>query len=175
MTREPERLVRRLAAYSTCHRNARNRALHYIGIPIIVFSLLLAGSLVPGPPQAPGITGAVVAAVVLVLYYVTLDRNLAAATAVSLALMILLASSITTRLAPAPVLGIAAVLFVAGWVLQLVGHFIEGRRPALVDDFALTFVAPIYLAAESAFALGLRPRLRLEIERRLALADGQRP
>jgi uncharacterized membrane protein YGL010W len=51
------------------------------------------------------------------------------------------------------------VLFVGGWILQLVGHVFEGRRPALADNLFQIFVAPIFLAAEVFFALGYKPQL----------------
>ena len=40
------------------------------------------------------------------------------------------------------------ILFVGGWILQLVGHVFEGRKPALADNLFQIFVAPIFLAAE---------------------------
>src|SRR5207249_7012594 len=35
------------------------------------------------------------------------------------------------------------VLFVGGWILQLVGHVFEGRKPALTDNLFQIFVAPV--------------------------------
>ena len=59
-----------------------------------------------------------------------------------------------------------AVLFVGGWILQLVGHVYEGRRPALVDNLFQIFVAPIFLCAEVFFALGYKPQLHTAVEQR---------
>jgi len=59
-----------------------------------------------------------------------------------------------------------AVLFIGGWILQLVGHVYEGRRPALTDNLFQIFVAPIFLVAEAFFALGYKPRLREAVQRR---------
>ena len=42
----------------------------------------------------------------------------------------------------------------------------EGRKPALVDNLFQIFVAPIFLAAEVFFALGYKPRLHEEVQRR---------
>ena len=65
-----------------------------------------------------------------------------------------------------------AVLFLGGWILQLAGHVFEGRRPALADNRFQIFVAPIFLAAEVFFALGYKPRLKEEVQRRaLELRD----
>ena len=48
-----------------------------------------------------------------------------------------------------------AVTFVAGWVLQLAGHAIEGRKPALLDNFGqAVFTAPLFLLIELLLALG---------------------
>src|SRR5579883_277846 len=43
----------------------------------------------------------------------------------------------------------------------------EGNRPVLLTNLAQLLVAPLYLIAELAFALGLRRNLRSAIERRL--------
>jgi uncharacterized membrane protein YGL010W len=59
-----------------------------------------------------------------------------------------------------------AVLFVGGWILQLVGHVYEGRRPALTDNLFQIFVAPIFLCAEIFFALGYKPALHSAVEER---------
>ena len=37
------------------------------------------------------------------------------------------------------------IMFVVGWILQFIGHFIEGRRPALIDSiFQAFFQAPLF-------------------------------
>jgi uncharacterized membrane protein YGL010W len=59
-----------------------------------------------------------------------------------------------------------AVLFVGGWILQLVGHVFEGRKPALADNLFQIFVAPLFLAAEVFFALGYKPRLHAAMQER---------
>ncbi len=57
-------------------------------------------------------------------------------------------------------------LFVGGWALQLVGHAFEGKKPAFLDDLRGLLDGPLFLVAEVAFALGLSPELRAEVERR---------
>jgi uncharacterized membrane protein YGL010W len=58
------------------------------------------------------------------------------------------------------------VFFGGGWVIQLIGHAWEGRKPALVDNFFQIFVAPIFLAAEVFFALGYKPGLHAAVQER---------
>ena len=47
-------------------------------------------------------------------------------------------------------------LFVVGWVIQFVGHYYEGRKPAFVDDVMGLVIGPLFVVAELAFLLGLR-------------------
>ena len=53
-----------------------------------------------------------------------------------------------------------------GWILQLIGHVFEGRKPALADNLFQIFMAPIFLAAEVFFALGYKPRLHENVQNR---------
>ncbi|ALF90292.1 hypothetical protein RSUY_39850 (plasmid) [Ralstonia solanacearum] len=53
-----------------------------------------------------------------------------------------------------------------GWIVQFVGHYYEGRKPAFVDDLAGLVIGPLFLVAETAFAIGLRGALRDEVARR---------
>jgi uncharacterized membrane protein YGL010W len=63
-------------------------------------------------------------------------------------------------------LAVSLGMFFGGWVLQFVGHFYEGRKPAFVDDLIGLVVGPLFVVAEAGFALGLRRELHTEIERR---------
>lgn len=161
MTAALERAARKLAAYAAYHRDPRNRATHWIGVPMIAFAVFLF--------LAETLTWLAPALVVLalVLYYAGLDPRLAAAVAPVLSLMVV-ASIAIVRAEPAwPVTALASGLFVVGWVAQFIGHVFEGRRPALFDDLALAFVAPLFLAAEAAFACGRRQALARDVETRV--------
>ncbi len=57
-------------------------------------------------------------------------------------------------------------LFVVGWIIQFVGHYYEGRKPAFVDDLSGLIVGPLFVVAELAFLLGLRKALKQAIEAR---------
>jgi uncharacterized membrane protein YGL010W len=61
-----------------------------------------------------------------------------------------------------------AALFIGGWILQLVGHVYERRRPALADNLFQIFVAPLFLCAELFFALGYKPKLHAAVQARAA-------
>src|SRR5215831_13513972 len=54
---------------------------------------------------------------------------------------------------------IFGVAFVLGWIIQLAGHAMEGRRPALADNILQVFNAPLFLTVEALALVGLRKDL----------------
>src|SRR5215210_1848727 len=49
----------------------------------------------------------------------------------------------------------ALVLFVVGWILQFVGHAIEGNQPAFLRNPVYLLVGPLWLFRRAATAIGL--------------------
>src|SRR2546421_5173307 len=49
----------------------------------------------------------------------------------------------------------ALALFIAGWVFQLVGHAIEGNRPAFLSNPIYFLAGPWWLIRRTAEAIGL--------------------
>ena len=156
-----------LAQYAAYHRDRRNIATHFFGIPLIVFAIVLALAVVSFPAGGLAITPAAVAAVAASIYYFRLDAAFGAAMAVVLFAMCALASEATARLADGPVLGLAAALFTAGWALQFWGHRFEGMKPAFFDDARQLLVGPLFVCAEVFFLFGAKPALRRYIEERV--------
>jgi uncharacterized membrane protein YGL010W len=154
-----------MSFYAAYHQDARNKATHFIGVPVIVFSLMIPLGWLRVDAAGFPLSAALVVSAILLLYYLVLDIPLGLAMAAVFALMLWGAEP----LSQAPFMASLAwfvVLFVGGWALQLWGHVYEGRKPALVDNLFQIFVAPIFLAAEVFFALGYKPELHEEVQRR---------
>ena len=163
-------LEQQMAFYQRYHRHPKNRLTHFFGVPIIVYSLLVPMSLARFAVGGFELSLAHVFVAAVLLYYVALDVALAVATALVVALL-LSAADVTAGQGAAVAWTAFAIAFAGGWALQLLGHRIEGRRPALVDNFFQVFIAPVFLMAELFFALGLKKRTRDEV-RRLAAEGG---
>jgi uncharacterized membrane protein YGL010W len=101
----------------------------------------------------------------VLVYYIVLDVPLGLAMLVVSAILLWIAHGIANLGAVAGWTWFA-ILFVGGWILQLVGHVFEGRKPALADNLFQIFVAPIFLAAEVFFALGYKPALHQRVQQR---------
>jgi uncharacterized membrane protein YGL010W len=154
-----------MSFYAAYHQDARNKATHFVGVPMIVFSLMIPLGWLRAEIGGVSVSAALVVTSLLLLYYLVLDIPLGLAMGAVFALMLWGAEP----LSQAP-LGVSLawflMLFVVGWALQLWGHAFEGRKPALVDNLFQIFVAPIFLAAEVFFALGYKPRLHEAVQRR---------
>jgi uncharacterized membrane protein YGL010W len=159
-----EQLLTQYAAY---HRDRRNIATHFFGIPLIVFAVVLALAIVSFPVAGVAITPAAVAAVAAAAYYVRLDMAFGSAMAVVLFAMCAAASELTARLSEGPALALAVALFVFGWALQFWGHKFEGMKPAFFDDAKQLLVGPLFVCAEAFFFFGAKPQLRRYVEERV--------
>ena len=154
-----------MSVYAAYHQDARNKATHFVGVPVIVFSLMIALGWLRAEIGGFALSAALVVSALLLLYYLALDVLLGLAMSAIFALMLWGAEPLS--LAPFAVsLAWFLVLFIGGWALQLWGHVYEGRKPALADNLFQIFVAPIFLAAEAFFALGYKPQLHQAVQRR---------
>lgn len=64
-------------------------------------------------------------------------------------------------------LGTGLGLFVLGWLIQFVGHYWEGRKPAFFDDVVGLLVGPLFVLAEMGFVLGLRREVQAQMQARI--------
>ena len=146
---------RQLGAYAAVHRDWRNKATHFVGIPVIVFSLLLILSL-GRVNVGREITMAMIVGVVAVLGWIALDAGIGVVMGVLLLATWYAAESLAVALGPSSTWVAFFVLFVGGWALQFLGHHYEGKRPALLDNIFQGFIGPMFLVAESLVVMGQR-------------------
>jgi len=64
---------------------------------------------------------------------------------------------------PVWLLGLA--VFFIGWVIQFIGHWFEGRKPAFVDDVVGLLVGPMFVVGEVLMSVGLLRRMHHDIQR----------
>jgi uncharacterized membrane protein YGL010W len=161
------RLETHLTQYAAYHRDRRNIATHFVGVPMIVFAIVLALATVSIPVGPLAITLAAAASIAACIYYFRLDFVFGVALAVTLFAMCAAASEVTHRTSDGAGLAIAAALFVVGWALQFLGHRYEGLKPAFFDDAKQLLIGPVFVWAEAFFLVGAREQLRRYIEDRV--------
>lgn len=152
-------LVQHLALYASYHRNPRNVITHIIGIPIIVISVAALLAKLALTVNGVTLSAAMALAATSIVFYLRLDIGL------GLIMAALMTGSVVigTQIAALPTqewLMISVGSFVVGWIIQLIGHYFEGRKPAFVDDMSGLAIGPLFVTAEVLFLLGLRRELR---------------
>ena len=152
-------LIDHLSQYADYHRDPRNIHTHFVGVPMIMFAVVILLSrptwMVGAVPVSPALLAALAASV----FYFRLDMRFGLAMAALLAAMLVGGQWVAAQtLAVWLATGIG--LFAVGWVIQFVGHYYEGRKPAFVDDLVGLIVGPLFVVAEWAFALGLRKEVQ---------------
>ncbi len=156
--------VEHLTQYAAYHRDKRNIATHFIGIPMIVMGVVVLLSRVMFA-QIGGVTISLglVLSIFTALYYLKLDVSLGIALSAFLAVCVWVGQMIApTSFVNWLAWGVG--LFVAGWAFQFVGHFYEQKKPAFVDDLMGLIIGPFFVTAEVAFLLGMRKSLQERIE-----------
>ncbi|WP_028239001.1 Mpo1 family 2-hydroxy fatty acid dioxygenase [Stutzerimonas azotifigens] len=158
-------LIDHLAQYAAYHRDPRNLLTHFFGIPLILLAvtvLLSRQGLALGDLWlSPALPAALAAAV----FYLRLDLRYGLCMLAVLGACLWLGAALATG-PTAPWLALGLGLFVVGWVIQFVGHYYEGRKPAFVDDLIGLLVGPLFVLAELGFMLGWREPVREQIEAR---------
>lgn len=135
-----------LNEYSESHQNPRNKTLHWICIPQIVFSVFLALKVIP--LGGAWLNPASVAALLALAYYARLSWQLALGATLLFGLMYAVILAIESSLGAGWMLGIAAAVFVEAWIGQFIGHNLEGARPSFFKDLQFLMIGPLWLLAD---------------------------
>jgi uncharacterized membrane protein YGL010W len=143
--------------YDVSHRDDFNKRMHWICVPLIVFSLLGLLWSVETPRlfgDARLLNWAVLTVVAAQIYYALLSPRLALGVfAVAGAMLGLIAWMAAMRV---PLTLVCAILFVFAWAGQFVGHHVEGRRPSFFTDLRFLLIGPLWLLAFVYRRLGIR-------------------
>ncbi|GCB05122.1 DUF962 domain-containing protein [Ralstonia sp. SET104] len=152
-----------LSNYAAYHQDGRNIATHFVGIPAIVLAVaVLLSRPVLADLSSVAVTPALIALALTTLFYLRLDAMFGVVMFALIGVCVWAGNRVAAH-STAAWLSVGIGLFVIGWIIQFVGHYYEGRKPAFVDDLAGLVIGPLFLVAETAFALGLRTKLRDEV------------
>ena len=155
-----------LSQYAQYHRDRRNIASHFVGVPMIVFAV---GVLLAKPGFAVGsllLSPAWLVFAGVAVWYLTRGiLVLGLATSAAVGVLILAAHQVGGS-GTGAWLAWGLSFFAVGWLIQFIGHWYEGKKPAFVDDIAGLLIGPMFVAAEALFMLGWNKPLLAVIERR---------
>lgn len=138
-----------LDEYGESHQNPTNKLIHWVCVPVIVFSVVGILWSLPVPEAftriSPAMNWAVLFAMAATVYYFILSMSLAFGMVAVLAAMLTLAHWIS--LSSLSLLSVSVAVFVLAWIGQFIGHKIEGRKPSFFKDMLFLMIGPAWLLA----------------------------
>jgi uncharacterized membrane protein YGL010W len=133
-----------IAHYATSHQNPGNEVIHFIAIPLIMLSLLgMMYALHPYAAYAFVAASMVYYARLSWVFFVTMTLWSAITFAGVFAM-------------GAQVLPVSAAIFVGAWILQFIGHKMEGKKPSFFEDIQYLWVGPLFVLSKLFGKLGIR-------------------
>ncbi len=137
-----------LSEYGESHQNATNKAIHWICVPLIFFSVVgLIASIPSGFIQnlfGPYANWATVAMILALLYYFSLSVSLTIGMTLFAVVCLYFVSTISySGIAPLWLVSIA--IFTVAWIGQFYGHKIEGKKPSFLKDLQFLLIGPAWL------------------------------
>lgn len=133
-----------LDEYASSHQNGTNKAIHWICVPLIFFSIVGLFFEIPLPTVAGvKLNFAVLMLAFVTVYYVTLSLTLALG--MFLYAIACIAACYGIQQAGLPVWLVSIVIFVLAWIAQFYGHKIEGKKPSFLKDLQFLLIGPAWI------------------------------
>jgi uncharacterized membrane protein YGL010W len=150
--------------YASYHQKVQTRYTHMAGVPLIILSfMILLGFvkiIIPGYLQT---NFACVGTVIILIYYFRLNWQLSLVLTPIMFILLLIANWFSQNGPTKFGMWSFIIFFVLGLGLQFYGHYLEGKKPAFMDNLTQSFIAPLYLVAELFFMAGLMQSLKEQI------------
>ncbi|MDO6565937.1 DUF962 domain-containing protein [Alteromonas sp. 1_MG-2023] len=133
-----------LMQYNESHQNKMNVLIHAIAVPSIYFVTLGLIWAIPVPEfiAAFNVTWAHIIAIPILFYYFKLSGPIGAA--MTLLTIVCFGGINLIAYYDVSVWLFCLSLFIVMWVLQFVGHKIEGKKPSFFEDLQFLLVGPAW-------------------------------
>jgi uncharacterized membrane protein YGL010W len=130
--------------YGASHTNRTNELIHFIAIPLIMFSL--SGLIYALSPIALYVFIAA-----SLVYYARLSIVFLISMLIWSAGIIWVIEGMGSKLVVASV-----SIFVGAWILQFIGHKLEGKKPSFFEDIQYLWVGPLFVLSKLFMKLGIK-------------------
>jgi uncharacterized membrane protein YGL010W len=155
-------VVEQLSTYKSVHLNKKNIRTHFVGIPLIIWSIALLLADVSFEIESTTLadlfamnqltfTLASALSVIVFIYYLILSIPLALLAFILFG-PLMLSAHYVVQIDQHTFIAIS--VFIIGWVIQFIGHHYEKAKPAFFDDINQLLIGPLFVIAEVYFLLG---------------------
>lgn len=138
--------------YGESHQNIMNKKIHYVCVPLILYSILGLLDLII---VYAGFSLAWALILIVAPFYLYLSLILGFLTILVSGLMCL-----SFELFPHSSLQFffCLFIFIISWIMQFIGHKIEGKKPSFFEDILFLLIGPLWVMRHFLAILGLSIR-----------------
>ncbi|MDM1549648.1 DUF962 domain-containing protein [Empedobacter falsenii] len=135
--------------YGESHQNVTNKIIHWICVPLIFWTILGFISYIPTPhfyiPSFGYISiASIIALMIVSIFYFRLSVVVGLIMIFLMLIMEYFISLCNLQFGTKSWI-VYLVVFIITWILQFVGHKIEGKKPSFLKDLQFLLVGPIWL------------------------------
>ncbi len=140
-----------LEEYGHSHQNHTNKMIHWFCVPAIFFSVVGLVFSIPSGAMLDSLSflgsfanWASISLLLILIYYISLSVPLSLGMLFFSALCLALANFLDIAF-PGKLWAISIGIFVIAWIIQFVGHKIEGKKPSFFKDVQFLLIGPAWL------------------------------
>jgi len=140
-----------LNEYGESHQDETNKAIHWICVPLIFFSIVGLIASIPSEglqrfigPDSPYANWAGIVLALILIYYVTISIPLSVGMLL-FGVLCLFGVNLISKFGIAPLWLICIVIFILAWIGQFYGHKVEGKKPSFFKDVQFLLIGPAWL------------------------------
>ncbi|MFI5390389.1 MAG: DUF962 domain-containing protein [Bacteriovoracales bacterium] len=134
-----------LSEYAKSHQNKTNEKIHWFCVPLITFSLLGLLWSIPTPElfiPVAYLNFATLFCAFSLFFYLGLGFRVAFFLAIPILFMLWIISILAKG---DYLLPISSGIFILSWLVQFIGHKVEGKKPSFLKNILFFLVGPIWL------------------------------
>ena len=134
-----------LDKYGESHRNPTNVLIHKIFVPLIMFSVIGLLWAIPTPEaiqHIPMLNFGMLLVVIALVFYLSMGVKIFLGMVLIIAPIVygnILLQNYTYQV------HLMAGVFVFSWIMQFIGHKIEGKKPSFLEDLLFLLVGPVWV------------------------------
>jgi len=147
--------------YGESHQNKTNKIIHWICIPLIFWSIIALLSLIPQEKILLGnnynfIHWGTVVVFFGLFFYLSLSFKIFLGMFIFSLYVILDVYVMYMLFGEKILMNLSILIFVISWVLQFVGHKIEGKKPSFIKDLQFLLIGPAWLLGDIYRKIGIK-------------------
>ncbi|MGB3946418.1 MAG: Mpo1-like protein [Bacteroidia bacterium] len=137
-----------LSEYGESHQNQTNKMVHWVCVPLIMFSLIGLLWCIPTPELFKSFNFPINYGTLFLLFALCYYTLLSIRLTIGMLIItgaIVLGNYYIEKINIAPLWIISVGIFVAAWIGQFIGHNIEGKKPSFFKDLQFLLIGPLWI------------------------------